>query len=297
MADPLQLDARPLGTVLLRCCAVALFVLLAAAADAAPNSASGEFSGFEVKLNIEGAYSYWAEGGVSGSEPVIRVVVSNSGLNAAFLDRWYDRQHAIEAIIVDDQNKVVYFDFDAGGRYRGLSYYFGSGYGCGYCYDSKVRSTVSAVGGRLKGKIAFKANDSPMAFDIDFDVAVPSKVWGDALPADGGAPGRAYLAYHKAIEAQDPKALAAAMDARSKALFAKYQKQGELQQNLEFRWEEIHYGMTSVSIIGGFVRGDWAIVLFDGSSTTINRMHGEATVRREGGVWLVDDELLQIGAR
>ena len=55
--------------------------------------------------------------------------------------------------------------------------------------------------------------------------------------------------------------------------------------------------MKNVSIVGGFVRGEQAIVFFDGNSKTIERMYGEAKMRREGGVWLVDDELLRVGAR
>ena len=298
MSHALMPDFCSFAIVLLRRFAVAMFILLAAAAaDAAQNSASGQFSGSKLKLNIEDAYSFWAKGGAGGSDPVIRVAVSNSGLNAAFFDAWYDREYAIEKIIVDDQSKVVYFDFDADGKYRGLSYLFGSGDGCGYCYDTKVRSTVRVDGGRLKGKVAFPGRDGPLAFDIDFDVAVPAKIWGDALPRDGGDPGRAYLAYHKAIGAQDPKAVAAAMDAHGKEVIAKFQKQGKLKGFLEYRWNDIHYEMKNVSVVGGFVRGEQAIVFFDGNSKTIERMYGEAKMRREGGVWLVDDELLRVGAR
>ncbi len=291
-------DFRWFAIVPLRRCAVMMFILLAAtAADAAENSASGQFSSFKLKLNVADAYSFWAKGGVGGDDSVIRVAVSNSRLDAEFFDWWYDRQYAIGQFIVDEENKVVYFDFDADGRYRGLSYYFGSGDGCGYCYDSKVRSTVRVDGGRLRGKLAFKASDDRVAFDIDFDVAVPSKVWGDALPGDGGDPGRAYLAYHKAIAAEDPKSVAAAMDAHAKEVIAKFQKQGRLNEYLEYRWNDVHFGMKNVSIVGGFVRGDRAIVLVDGSSTTIERVHGEARMLREGGVWLVDSELLQVGSR
>jgi hypothetical protein len=297
MLHALMPDFRSFAIVLLRRFAVAMFILLAAAAaDAAEHSASGQFSGSKLKFNIEDAYGFWAKGGVGGDDPVIRVAVSNSGLDAEFFDGWYDRQYAIGQFIVDDENKVVYFDFNADGKYRGLSYYFGSGDGCGYCYDSKVRSTVRVEGGRLKGKLAFTASDDPVAFDIDFDVAVPSKVWGDALPRDGGDPGRAYLAYHKAIAAQDPKAVAAAVDAHGKEGIAKFQKQGKLKGFLEYRWDDVHHGMKNVSIVGGFVRGDRAIVLYDGSST-IERMHGEAKMRREGGVWLFNNELLQVGSR
>lgn len=290
-------DVYSLGRVLLRNFGGALLALVITTSNAAGDPASGQFSGTRLKLDISGAYGFWAKGGTSGNDPVIRVAVSNSKINSPYMDGWYDRQNAISELIVDDEHKVAYFDFDADGKYRGLSFYFGSGDGCGYCYDSAVRSTVRVDAGRLKGKIAHKARDGAHAFDVDFDVAVPGKVWGNALPKDGGDPWRAYLAYHKALEAQDAKALAATMDARGKALLVQQQKDGNLKQDLEFRWSEMHFRMKRLSIVGGYVRDDVAVVLFDGGNPTIERVHGEARIRREGGVWLFEDELVQIGAR
>ncbi len=55
--------------------------------------------------------------------------------------------------------------------------------------------------------------------------------------------------------------------------------------------------MNSVSIVGGYVKGDHAVVLFTGSSTTIDRLYGEAVLRREGGTWLFEDEWTEAGAR
>jgi hypothetical protein len=59
----------------------------------------------------------------------------------AALDDYYDRQHAIDTLFADDESRVVYFELDDAGRYHGLSYYFGPGDGCGYCFDSTVKSS------------------------------------------------------------------------------------------------------------------------------------------------------------
>jgi hypothetical protein len=55
--------------------------------------------------------------------------------------------------------------------------------------------------------------------------------------------------------------------------------------------------VKSLSLAGGYARGDAAIELRDGGKPTIERVHGEARIRREGGVWLFEDALVQIGAR
>lgn len=225
----------------------AITLLLIGAADA--QTASGTFMGRTLTLDIAGAYSYWDRSGDS-QDRVIKVVVSNAEFKAALLDDWYDRQSAVHDLFVDDRVKIVTFDFDPDGRYRGYSYYFGSGDGCGWCYDSAVRSTVRGAGGRLNGSIAF-TGPGAVAFEIRFDVPIPDKAWGDALPAGGGAPGRAYLGYHKALAASDATALTAVSDDRGKGLLDKHEKQGDLARYLDFRWDDMHYRMQNVTIVGG----------------------------------------------
>ena len=122
---------------------------------------------------------------------MIRVAVSNAGFKAAALDAFYDKAGAISSRFSGDEVKVVYFEFDEHGKYTGLSYYFASGDGCGFCYDTTVKSTVKAAGGRLAGNISYKADDRQ--FDVTFDVPIPPKAWGDPLAKDGGADGKRQL--------------------------------------------------------------------------------------------------------
>ena len=125
------------------------------------------------------------------------------GSSAEAFDEHYDRERAINTLFVDDETKVVYFELDEKGGYHGLSYYFGPGSGCGYCFSSEVKNTVKPKNGRLQGRLAYK--DDSFDFDVTLDVPIPPREWGEPLPKDGGAPGKAFLAYASALEARDKK--------------------------------------------------------------------------------------------
>ena len=89
----------------------------------------------------------------------------------------------------------------------------------------------------------------------------------------------------------------AVLDSHGKEVLAKHQNQGDLAEYLDYRWSDMHYRMQSVAIVGGYVRGDHAVILFDGSSRLFDALHGEVILHRAGNTWLVADELVQIGKR
>jgi len=261
-----------------------------------PPSASGTFEDQRYKVPIHGAYAFrekaWMDDGTA-----IRVAVSNDEIPSDALDEHYDRTHAINTLFADDETKVVYFELDEKGGYHGYSYYFESGDGCGYCFDSKVKSTVRAVdgGGRLRGELSFAGDD--VRFQIQLDLPIPPKSWGDPLPKDGGEPGKAFLAYHGALERRDHKAILALSDADMKKRFLDYEKQGKLDGYLDYRWHDEHTDLRTIAITGGFVRGDRAVVLFDGSNAYIDHLYGEAILRRENGAWLFHRDMVDVGTR
>ena len=275
--------------------AVSSAVSLLAAGSPAPATASGKFEDKLFKLDIAGAYAFWGKTGGFGDDAVIRVAVSNAEFKASALDAFYDKAGAISSRFTDDEVKVVYFEFDPDGKYTGLSYYFASGDGCGFCYDTKVKSTVKAAGGRLAGTVSYNGDDRQ--FDVTFDVPMPPKAWGDPLPKDGGAPGKAWLAYHAALEAGDKKAIYALLDADMKARWTKNEKDGGLDGYIEFLWHDQHTMLKTIQMGGGFVNGDRAVVLFTGSNTFIDHLYGEALLRRESGVWLVHTDMVDVGER
>ncbi len=266
-----------------------------AAGSPAPATASGRFEDRRFKIEIAGAYAFRGKTGGFGDDPVIRVAVSNAGFKAAALDAFYDTASAISSRFADDEARVVYFEFDERGRYTGFSYYFESGDGCGFCYDSKVKSTVKAADGRLSGTVSYDGDG--YRFDVTLDVPVPPKAWGDPLPADGGAPGKAWLAYHAALEATDKKALFALIDSEMKKRWAACEKDGTLDGYIEHLWHDQHTMLRTIHVTGGFTRDDRAVVLFDGSSAFIDHLHGEALLRREAGAWLVHTDMVDVGER
>jgi hypothetical protein len=261
----------------------------------APATASGTFEDSKVKLKIEGAYAFRDKTAGTSEDRFIQVAVSNSKFVPDAIDDFFDRRHAINTLFADEESKVVYLELDDNGRYHGLSYYFGPGNGCGYCFDSTVRSNVKAVDGRLRGELSYKGDDR--RFQIMLDVPIPPKEWGEALPGDGGEPGKAYLAYHRALEKRDKKALYELLDAEERARWEKYNAENKVDEWLDFRWKEEHTELTGIRITGGYVNGDRAVVLFDGKNAYIDALHGEAQLRREGGAWLVGGDMVSVGAR
>jgi hypothetical protein len=275
--------------------ALTLCVLASASPlDAAP---AGSFDSGKTRIEIVGEYAFWGKTAGFSDGQVIKVAVSNGDFVAQMFDPWYDKKHTIDTFFADAETKVVYFEFEPTGKYKGYSFYFVSGDGCGYCYDSSVRSTVAASGGRLKGKISHQDPGNRRAFDIDIDVPIPDASNGTALPRDGGDPGRVYLAYHKALNAGDKAAILALLDARNKRHWAEHDKAKNLDGWIRFKYNELHGKMNNVSVVGGYAKDDHAVILFTGSSGVIDRMYGEAVLRREGGAWLFEDEWTDVGAR
>lgn len=272
-----------------------LAALAAPAGEPSPASASGKFEDRNWKVPIHGAYAFWDKSSGTDDDPVLCVAVSNAEFVSDALDGHFDRRHAIGTLFASDEVKVVYFEFAEDGRYRGLSYYFASGDGCGYCYDSKVRSTVKARGGRLAGTIAYK--DDAREFDVTLDVPVPPKMWGDPLPADGGAPGRAFIAYAAALAGEDREAVREVLDAAQKERWDRHAAQEDLDEFFQYLWDDVHDRMKTIRLTGGFERGDRAVVLFEGSSPILDHLYGEALLRRENGRWLVHGEMVEIGTR
>lgn len=247
--------------------------------------ASGSFSSKTGELEVVGAYAFPGKTGID-DQPGLLVAVSNAGFVTEILDHYWDREHFINTNFADDETAVVWFQFDPQGKYRGMSYYFGSGDGCGFCSDPGTVSTVKVSGGRIAGRVAHK-DPKGASFDVTFDVPVASTDYGKALPADGGEPGKAYRAFHEAVTGSNAGAL--------KPLLGK-ERQGFLQERtaafISFL-QDSH--PDSYKITRGFVSGDHALLLVSGEKSPLGKVHTEAHLIREGGHWVVDDEILQTG--
>lgn len=261
-------------------------VLLAASGFAlAADSASGKFQSKSVSFDLGGAVAFRGTSSLNTTDPAIIVAVSNQKL-AASLSSYIDRRRVIDALVKNEETAVVYFEFTPEGRYRGLSYYFMSGNGCNFC-SSQVASTVKLTNGRLAGTLVGTEKDRP--FNVALDVGVMDDDHGAVLPPDGGAPGKAYLAYHAALRKRDPVALKPTLDSGGVTIWDRSKKNGQLAEYVDYLVDK--HMVTSVRIKKGWTRADMANLLVEGDGPA-GAMSGEVLLTREKGAWVFDSEAL-----
>lgn len=122
--------------------------------------------------------------------------------------------------------------------------------------------------------------DDTYQYDFTFDLPFsdPDAPIGDPLPAGGGAPGEAYLAWVKAIHAGDiqglkklvPPEMAAELDGPEAA------------EGMEFMKLMTP---TEVKVLGGSSDGQTAILQVEGVMDG-ERAQGEITLEQQGGLWM-----------
>src|SRR6266545_2677904 len=186
-------------------CALATSVALAADV---PGTAKGTFRSQGITMAVKSAIAYRGKSLFDKKDALI-VAITNAQMTGAIGD-YYDRRLALDKRIKDQETGIVYLEFRPDGVYRGLSYYFASGNGCGFC-SGDVMSSVKLANGKLAGSL--QANEPDRAMNVTLDIPVLSDEHGTALAADGGAPGAVYLGYHTALQKRDRAALKSALSA------------------------------------------------------------------------------------
>lgn len=268
--------------------ALATCTATAFAADIAP-SADGSFTSRTFTMPVSTAMAFRGQSTLDKSD-VIVVAITNGDIRVDWFAAFFDRRRAIERRMKDKETAVVYLEFKPDGAYRGLSYYFARGNNCGYCGGGLgVTSTVKLANGRLAGSL--KSKDEQRTFDVVFSLPVTPDDHGAPLPADGGAPGKAYMGYHAALVKRDVKALRPFVSNELRATLDEAGKKGRVAAELNSLTKE--HPDQSVQITKGFSKGNRAVVLIAGESSTI-KLTGEAVLVNEDGSWRVDDELTDV---
>src|SRR5215470_16850358 len=252
--------------------------------------ARGTFTSQSVKLEIRSGIAFRGRSFLS-SDPALLVAVTNARVHPDALADYYDRLRVVEKRVRDDETGVVYFEFRPDGSYRGLSYYFAPGNGCGFC-TREVVSTVRLHDGRLSGNL--KGSEKGRPFEVALDLPLMSDDHGAALPADGGPPGAAYLAYHAALVRGDRAKLKAGLSLDRQQTWVEAEKKDDLRRFIDTLAGE--HPEKSVRIVRGFVKGNTAVLLVTGDSAA-GALTGEVLLMKENGAWHVDDELMDIVAR
>jgi hypothetical protein len=263
---------------------LAAFVTASLAQEQKEN-ASGKFVGREWTFEVHGAYAYPGEVGMD-DEPGVIVAVSNAGFNTQRLDQIWDREYVLDNYHRDENTLLVYFHFAKDGKYKGMTYAFGSGDGCGFCYNGAVASTVKIEKGRIHGRLSLGEEPNEAFWDLTFDAPVAPTDYGTPLPAGGGEQGKIYAAYHTALNGDTPAALKPFLDDGDQELLA------EDGAGMLDRLRDVH-PMKSYEVTKGFVNGDHALLLVDGE-TEIMKVENEVHFVKLAGTWRVYQEFQQV---
>ncbi len=254
--------------------------------------ASGRIESKGIWFEVGDAYAVRGKSFVD-DEKAIRLALSNASFNKPSIDRYWDRSYIInEYLDKEDDVYVLWLEFSPEGRYRGLSYYLESGNGCGWCSNSEAKSTVVLKDGRLVGKVLLKEDDRSL--DVTLDVPIASDDRGVAQGTGGGAPGKAYAAFHEALIHLDTTALKKLFAEKRLEDWRENEEAGQGDAYLKSVLEEHH--TQTLHVTEGFVKGDEALVLVEGEHPSIGKVKGEALLRQENGAWRVLDETYQIGS-
>jgi hypothetical protein len=264
---------------------VALVLLTAAAVAAdAPVTASGTFKSRDITLDVKSAVAFHGKS-LLGEDRALIVAISNTKMFADAIADYVDRRRLIEQRIMDGDTGVVWLEFRPDGRFRGMSYYFVQGNGCGFC-SGEVTSTVKLVDGRLTGRMT--DTEKERSFELTLAVPIMSDDHGAALPPDGGEPGKAYMKYHEALAKGDRAALRPLLSNGKQGYLNQAEKNGKLAGALR-EMAEAH-PTKSVQITSGFGNANKAVLLFVGESSSA-KVSGEVLLVKDNGTWRVDDEI------
>ncbi len=254
----------------------------------APPTGQGKFRSKDVSFDVGSACAFRGKGFFDTKEDVLIVAITNAQIRPEQLGLYYDRKRAFEYRVQDEETAVVYFEFTPKGEYRGLSYHFAPGNGCGYC-SGGVESSVKLSGGRLVGSLK-GGKEKDRSFDVTLDVPVQSDEHGAALPSGGGDPGKAYLAYHDALVKRDAAALKPVLSERRLETYARAEKENDLDGYIAFLRKE--HPVKSVRITKGFGTEGNAVLLIEGE-TDLMKVAGEVVLLNEKGSWRVKDEVVE----
>jgi hypothetical protein len=254
-------------------------------ARAASGHASGEFSSGDLTVPITDAYAFRGKSSM-GKEPALVIAVSNGRFNADALNGWHDRKAMIETYMKNADTGIVYFELAPDGTYSGLSYYLGSGNGCGFCSGSDQKSTVALKAGRLVGTLSGTGDER--TFEVTVDVPVAPDDHGTALPG-GGEPGKVYAAYQAAAKKGDRAAVKATLAEDQLANWAAAEKDNGLD---EYLYALLNPGLRpeAMTVTAGWERDGRALLLVKG--TAEGEMQGEVVLRKEKAGWRVQQEVL-----
>jgi hypothetical protein len=186
--------------------AFAVIPALAAAADFGALTVDGK------RVALTSACAYAPRFDTQGwGKPEVTLLLSDKPIDCAAATGWVTPDNgAFEQVVRKDRGALLSVSFKPGLGLGRVSVY-GVGYSLGNdnCEGCVAQAAYAGAGfkGSAKTGPPLKVSDTPVTFDVRFDLPKPAAPAAGEKLAGGGDPGKAYLAYLKAYQDGDYAAL------------------------------------------------------------------------------------------
>ena len=265
--------------------------LLALASGLAKADGSGTLYQDGKPLALVSAYAYRGPDPFDKTKEITTVVFSDKKIDAAAANAAGNRGEAVEDQLRRDNATRVELNLEGDGSLQNVNIVSGgssgSQSGSGWYTMKLVKNDAKRVEG------TFRTNDeadkkSGRFYDLKFalDIAGPPDL-GAALPAGGGEPAKAYMAYLAALRKGDVDALAKTMTAeRSREILA-HRSDPDFKMMFGFIQQS---AMRDPKVTKGYSKGDSATLELSGKDGDGNAATSVATMKKEGATWRLAKE-------
>jgi hypothetical protein len=149
-----------------------------------------------------------------------------------------------------------------------------------------AKQTAAAVEGRWQMTKPDDFFGKTYDFDLPFSAAITAATPGTPLPADGGAPGKAYAAYLAALAKGDLPALR-----RMLGEGARWQLPEDDEQSARQGLKDLRDGKpVTVKIVSAIQRGDHAVLRVEGIDRDEIKRAGRVLMVRDGDAWRAETQ-------
>ena len=149
-----------------------------------------------------------------------------------------------------------------------------------------AKQTAAAVEGRWQMTEPQDFFGKTYDFDMPFSAAITAATPGTPLPADGGAPGKAYAAYLAALAKGDLPGLRTMLGES-----ARWQLPEDDEQSARQGLKDLRDGKpVSVKILSAIQRGDRAVLKVEGVDRDDIKRAGRVLMIKDGDTWRADTQ-------
>lgn len=273
----------------------ALALLAAAAPALAENSVKGHFRIGDSRLEVTHGCAYRVPGDQPGSFQAL-VYLASTPLDCAAAETALDPEGALDSAVRDAEAGNVRILVGPDGSEGGLYFFLSEPFDSFNLSGSGEFAAAEEPAGWSTGswKLAEPKEFFDKTYDFDLAWSLPlsdGPVRGETLPAGGGEPGAALLAYVQATAADDRAAIKSLLAAGPRG--EKFADEGsawfEESWKMQRDWE-----LVEVTILGGRIDGDRATLDLTGKQGDGEKVRGRARLVREDGGWKFADRRLTI---